>query len=45
MVLSEVASDHVRCEVPEDEESDTDSDDTNLSDTDPEEEWDTPIKV
>lgn len=43
IVLSEVASDQVKCDIPSDEESEDDSDDTNLSDTDPEDEWDTPI--
>ena len=42
VLLSEVGSD-IKYEVPCDEETDTDSDDTNLSDTDPEDEWDTPV--
>lgn len=40
VLLSEVGSD-TKYEVPLDDETDTDSDDTNLSDTDPEDEWET----
>ena len=39
-MLSEVASEHLKCEVPDEDDSDNISVETDLSDTDPEDEWD-----